>query len=133
VAEVCQDLGIRLIAYSPLALGLLGRPPGPLPPLPPGPRGLLFRRLWPRLQPLLEGIAAIGRERNAPAAAVALNWCRAHGALPIPGLRRAEQAEVAAAALRWRMAENEREELDRLSRACIATGARMPANPFLSD
>jgi pyridoxine 4-dehydrogenase len=133
VAEVCRELGLSLIAYSPLALGLLGRPPGAMPEPPAGPRGVLFRRLWPRLQPLLEGIQAIGRERNAEPAAVALNWCRAHGALPIPGLRRVDQAEAAAAALTWRMDQNERQELDALSRLCVNAGARMPANPFLSD
>ncbi len=133
VAEVCRELGLTLIAYSPLALGLLGRAPGAMPAPPAGPRGLLFRRLWPRLQPLLEGIHAIARDRNAEPAAVALNWCRAHGALPIPGLRSVDQAEAAAAALSWRMDDNERLELDALSRRCVNAGARMPANPFLSD
>jgi pyridoxine 4-dehydrogenase len=133
VAEVCRELGLTLIAYSPLALGLLGRAPGAMSAPPAGPRGLLFRRLWPHLQPLLEGIQAIARERNAAPAAVALNWCRAHGALPIPGLRRVDQAEAAAAALSWRMGENERLELDALSRRCVKAGAGMPANPFLSD
>lgn len=28
VSSVCRELGIELLAYSPLALGLLGRPPG---------------------------------------------------------------------------------------------------------
>jgi hypothetical protein len=48
-------------------------------------------------------------------------------------LRRVDQAEAAAAALGWRLEENERQELDRLSRLCMEAGARMPANPFLSD
>ena len=64
---------------------------------------------------------------------MALNWCRSHGALPIPGLRRVDQAEAAAAALGWCLEENERQELDRLSLLCAEAGARMPANPFLSD
>jgi pyridoxine 4-dehydrogenase len=131
--EVCQELGIRLIAYSPLALGLLGREPGPQPPATAGLRGVLFRRLWSPLQPLLEGLRTIAAARGAEPAAVALNWCRAHGAMPIPGLRRPEQAESAAAALAWRLEANERQELDRLARACCKAGARMPANPFLSD
>ena len=133
VAEVCRELGIALIAYSPLALGLLARGPGGSPPAPAGPRGVLFRRLWPRLQPLLEAMQAIATARGAEPAAVALNWCRAHGALPIPGLRRVDQAEAAAAALGWGLEENERQELDRLSLQCAEAGARMPANPFLSD
>jgi pyridoxine 4-dehydrogenase len=132
VAEVCRDLDIQLIAYSPLALGLLGRPPGPLPPLSPGPRGLLFRRLWPALQPLLAALQEIAAARRVDQAAVALNWCRAHGAMPIPGLRQGCQAERAAAALAWGLEEGERQELDRLAQRCSQAGARMPANPFQS-
>lgn len=133
VAEVCRELGIALIAYSPLALGLLGRPAGPLTEPPPGPRGIWFRRLWPRLQPLLEGLERVAAARGAEPAEVALNWCRAHGAMPIPGMRRVDHAEAAAAALAWRLGEDERSHLDALSRACGDTGARMPGNPFVSD
>jgi pyridoxine 4-dehydrogenase len=133
VAEVCRELGIELIGYSPLALGLLARAPGSAPAAQPaGPRGLLFRRLWPRLQPLLEGLQEIALARGVDQAAVALNWCRAHGAMPIPGLRKVLQVERVAAALHWRLEEGERQELDRLSRHCWEQGARMPANPFQS-
>jgi pyridoxine 4-dehydrogenase len=61
--------------------------------------------------------------------AVALNWCRAHGAMPIPGLRTPPQVDGACAALSWQLAECERLELDRLA---LATARRMPANPFQS-
>jgi pyridoxine 4-dehydrogenase len=62
-------------------------------------------------------------------AAVAINWCRAHGALPLVGMRRVEQAEMAAAAAGWCLGEEEREELDQAARQ---GRARMPANPFQS-
>ena len=95
------------------------------------------------------GLASIDRKADEPAllqlaqqrgwplrcfdaaslAAVALNWCRAHGALPIPGLRKPAQAEAAAAALAWQLTPVERQELDRLA---FASEARMPANPFQS-
>jgi pyridoxine 4-dehydrogenase len=127
VAEVCRELGIELIAYSPLALGLLARGGDQEPPA--GPRGALFRRLRPQLAPLIAVMEAIARPRSAPLAAVALNWCRAHGAMPIPGLRRPSQAELAAQALSWQLEPAEREELDRLARALPR---RMPANPFAS-
>ncbi|MFM7268174.1 MAG: aldo/keto reductase [Cyanobium sp.] len=127
LAQRCRELGIELIAYSPLALGVLCRPPGPLPPLPSGPRGLLFRRLWPGIQPLLTAMAAIADSRGATQAEVALNWCRGHGAMPIPGIRSVAQAKTAAAALGWSL---EPDELSLLDRVALEGRARMPANPF---
>lgn len=129
VAPVCRELGIELLAYSPLALGLLGRPPGEGQGLPPGPRGLLFRRLQPRIQPLLQTMERIARAHDAPMVAVAINWCRAHGALPLVGLRRVDQAEAAAAATSWCLDDGERRDLDRVAQRCEG---RMPANPFQS-
>jgi pyridoxine 4-dehydrogenase len=72
----------------------------------------------------------IAASRDASLAAVALNWCRAHGALPIPGLRRPEQVEQAAAALAWNLSEEERRRLDDLA---LGLDVGMPANPFQSD
>lgn len=129
VAEVCRELGVELIAYSPLALGLLARP-DPARALPvSGPRRWLFQRLAPALPPLLALMAEIGASRGAPLAAVALNWCRAHGARPIPGLRRPAQVDVVAQALNWQLEASERQALDRQA---AAVGAAMPANPFQS-
>jgi pyridoxine 4-dehydrogenase len=129
--DVCRELGVELIAYSPMALGLLTRMPGTEPSLPSGPRRWLFRRLWRDLQPLLEAMAQIAARRDASPAAVALNWCRAHGAMPIAGLRSVAQADAAADALAWSLEIGERELLDQLALA-LPTGARMPANPFQS-
>jgi pyridoxine 4-dehydrogenase len=71
----------------------------------------------------------IAEPNGASIAAVALNWCRSHGAMPIPGLRRALQVEDAMACLAWRLEPAEREELDVLALACPV---RMLANPFQS-
>jgi pyridoxine 4-dehydrogenase len=131
VAEVCQELGIELIAYSPLALGLLSRSEtidatAPLT----GARRSLFRRLEPQLPPLRRLMGEIAQGKAGGLAAVALNWCRAHGAMPIAGLRNVGQVEATAAALRWTMSAEERAALDQLS---FPNGApRMPANPFQS-
>nr|WP_216904994.1 aldo/keto reductase [Synechococcus sp. CCY 9618] len=129
VASVCRELDIDLLAYSPLALGLLTQPPGAGGHRPAGPRGLLFDRLRPGIQPLLKVIERIAQARGAPMAAVAINWCRAHGALPLVGMRREAQAEEAAAAAGWCLAEEERQELDRMA---LQGRSRMPANPFQS-
>ena len=130
VAEVCRELGITLIAYSPLALGLLSREANDPRPVPKGPRGALFRRLEPQLQPLRQAMAELAQGRPGGQAAVALNWCRAHGALPIPGLRNPNQVDRAAEALSWSLSPQERRDLDAL--AFAAAAPRMPANPFQS-
>ena len=125
VAEVCRELGIELIAYSPLALGLLAgsRPQTAA-------RRSLFRRLEPQLGPLHRTMDAIGASRPGGRAAVALNWCRAHGAMPIPGLRTPEQVEATASALGWRLSADECQTLD--AHAQHPGAPRMPANPFQS-
>jgi pyridoxine 4-dehydrogenase len=91
-------------------------------------RGLLAR-LLPGSQALREHMAAIAAAHGVSQAQVALNWCRAHGAMPLPGLRRVAQAQDAVAALQWELSEAERCRLDELALAC---SSRMPANPFMS-
>ncbi|MEB3259228.1 MAG: aldo/keto reductase [Cyanobacteriota bacterium] len=132
VAEVCRELGVELLAYSPLALGWLARTPGgerPLP-LPSGPRGWLFQRLERGAAPLREALHRVAVRRQESTAAVALNWCRAHGATPIAGVRRPSQVDQVARALSWTLTQDERDALDQVA---LANLARMPANPFQSS
>jgi pyridoxine 4-dehydrogenase len=129
LAQVCQELDVELLAYSPLALGILAIPPGVKGTTSTLLRSRLFQRLLPASEDLRSVMAEIAAQRSASLAQVALNWCRAHGACPIPGLRRPVQAHDAAKALLWSMSENERQSLDQLSQQ---TFARMPANPFQS-
>lgn len=127
--DTCRELGIELLAYSPLALGLLARRAGEGRQELTGTRRALFTRLGPGLSQLLAEMERIAEPRGASLAAVALNWCRAHGAMPIPGLRKPAQVADAQAALGWQLELAEREALDRLA---LALPARMPANPFQS-
>lgn len=110
--ETCQELGIRVIAYSPLALGLLTGKYGGDRPLPPGPRGALFRQLLPQMQPLLEVLGAIAQERQKTISQVALNWCMAKGTIPIPGAKTLAQAEENIGALGWSLDGGEVAALD---------------------
>ncbi len=127
--HTCAELGIELLAYSPLALGVLAVPPGDNPPPCTRLRAGLFQRLLPSSLGLRQEMAAIAETHSASMAQVALNWCRAHGAMPLPGLRRVAQAQDAVAALRWELSPDERGRLDGLA---LATSSRMPANPFMS-
>ena len=122
-------MGIDLLAYSPLALGVLAVAPGATPPACTPLRSRLFRRLLPASDSLRQCMASIAADRQVSQVQVALNWCRSHGAMPLPGLRRVHQARDAVAALAWMLSDGEREELDALA---LAGRTRMPANPFMS-
>lgn len=127
--ELCDELGIRLIAYSPLALGLLTGKYSAQGPFPPGLRGLLFRQLLPKIQPLLEVLGAIAAHRQKTSAQVALNWCICKGTLPIPGAKTLVQAQQNIGALGWRLDAGELEALDR---AAARSDGRMVQNNFQS-
>jgi aryl-alcohol dehydrogenase-like predicted oxidoreductase len=109
----CRELDVRLIAYSPLAQGLLTGKYSPENP----PAGFARRRqqtpLLARIQPLVDRMRSIGEahEGKTPAQ-VALNWTICKGSLPIPGARNARQASQNAGATGWRLTADEVAALD---------------------
>ena len=111
----CNELGIRLIAYSPLEMGLLTGKYGPENP-PPGNRGLRYLNVISRIAPLLKLMTTIGQDHGGKFnSQVALNWVIRKGALPIPGAKNAEQALQNAGALGWELTEDEVAKLDAAS------------------
>lgn len=111
--KLCRELGVTLIAYSPLAKGLLTGKYTPQT-RPPGLRSYLFRRArLGRIQPLIQLLREIGKAHDGKSPAqVALNWVMNKGAVPIPGAKNAKQAQENAAGLGWRLAEAEIAALD---------------------
>jgi aryl-alcohol dehydrogenase-like predicted oxidoreductase len=111
----CKELGIRLIAYSPLEKGLLtGKYSANN--LPPGSRARTYANLIDRIQPLLRLITQIGQDHGGKSnAQVALNWLICKGALPIPGAKNAAQAQENAGALGWRLTDAEVARLEEAS------------------
>jgi aryl-alcohol dehydrogenase-like predicted oxidoreductase len=112
----CQELGTRVIAYSPLGMGLLTGKYTPENP-PSGIRGGRYnRRFLERMNPLLTLMKRIGSDHAGKTPAqVALNWVIRKGALPIPGAKNASQAEQNAGALGWQLSEDEVAALDEAS------------------
>jgi len=113
IKETCDELGIKLIAYSPLCLGILTGKYSDRSTYPKGLRGLLFKRLVPEAKPLLDCVSAIAESRKKTMAQVAINWCIAKGAIPIPGAKNIKQAQDNIAAKDWLLDAGEIEELDR--------------------
>ncbi len=111
----CKELGIRLIAYSPLEKGLLSGKYSPTNP-PPGSRGGTYAGMIPRIQPLIKTLTEIGQDHGGKSnVQVALNWVIYKGALPIPGAKNPEQAQQNAGALGWRLTDAEVAKLDEVS------------------
>lgn len=116
LVEYCHREGIKIIAYSPLAMGVLtgkyssGNPP----------RGVRASRyssaLLDRIQPLLRTMIRIGNERDGKTAGqVALNWIMRKNAVPIPGAKNVNQMEQNLGALGWQLDDDEMALLDEIS------------------
>jgi aryl-alcohol dehydrogenase-like predicted oxidoreductase len=123
VLETAQDLGITIIAYTPLASGLLTgkyhRQPQLLKTKPLYWRGRIKRSLG-KSRPIVEALERIGTAHGVTAGQVALNWvihARGDIVVAIPGVTSARQAAENAAAMRFRLSEGEMGELDEVSRA----------------
>jgi aryl-alcohol dehydrogenase-like predicted oxidoreductase len=111
----CKELGIRVIASSPLEMGLLTGKYGVHKP-PPGNRGLRYANVISRIGPLLQLMTQIGQDHGGKSnAQVALNWLMAKGALPIPGAKNLKQAVENAGTLGWALTAEEVATLDAAS------------------
>ncbi|XWS61395.1 hypothetical protein CRYUN_Cryun07bG0122500 [Craigia yunnanensis] len=111
IKNICNSLGIRMISYSPLGLGMLTGKYTPSR-LPRGPRGLLFKQILPGLEPLLVSLREIAKKRSKTIPQVAINWCISKGTIPIPGVKTMKQAEENLGALGWHLSSNELLQLD---------------------
>ncbi len=111
----CKELGVRMIAYSPLEMGMLTGKYSPKH-LPPGTRGGQYASILGKIQPLLQLMTEIGREHEGRSnAQVAINWVICKGALAIPGAKNAEQAQQNAGGAGWRLTDDEIARLDEMS------------------
>lgn len=107
----CKELGIRFIAYSPLAQGLLtGKYSADNPP--PGVRGSNYAEALKKLPPIINALRQVAQNHGKTVAQAALNWVICKGAMPIPGAKNAKQAEDNAGGAGWRMSDDEVALLD---------------------
>ena len=106
VLATARDLGVTILAYSPLAQGLLtGKYNVSNPPT--GARSMDKRFQaagLQQLQPVLAKLNELGEKYTKTPAQVALNWliCQP-GVIPIPGIKSAAQVEQNAGALGWEL------------------------------
>ncbi len=113
--QACNEHGIKIIAYSPLAKGLLtGKYTVENPP--PGRRASGARAALAKIPPLLDRMKAMGEAHGGKTLAqVAINWTICKGTLPIPGAKNATQVQQNAGSIGWRLTDDEVAELDQIS------------------
>jgi len=114
--KYCFDNGIKVIAYSPLAMGILSGKYTPDNP-PKGARATQYSRdFLSRIQPLIKELKIIGQDHDGKTASqVALNWTICKNTLPIPGAKNARQAAENCGSTGWKLSEKEMERLDQVS------------------
>ena len=121
VLDACRELGITMIAYSPLGGGLLtgkysaqNRPSG------------FFRRVLPQysrkvldaIQPVIKLLREIGDRYSKTASQVAIRWLIENPiVLPIPGAKNGRQAVENAGALSFSLTSEEIKMLDQATLA----------------
>lgn len=116
--KVCEELGIKVLAYFPLANGLLaGKYSVDTPPS--FPKSLTMKKYYEDAEPVLKIMRRIAAEKNKTVAQVAINWVMMKGAIPIPGARSSEMAKDNFGSMGWALSP---EEVDELEGASLKSG-----------
>lgn len=123
VLETAQELGVTIVAYTPLASGLLTgkyhKDPDLLRKAPFFRRRMMGRSL-DGARPLIELLEEISARHEATPAQVALSWLihfKGDTVVTIPGATKVKQAEENAAAMKLRLTDEEMARLDKASSA----------------
>lgn len=133
VLPVCRDLGVSLVAYSPLGRGMLTGAIAKADDLAEGD----FRRMNPRFQAenmdanqhLVDKVRALAAAKGCKAGQVALAWLLAQGSdiLPIPGTKRIAYLEDNVGAAATALSADEVAQLNAALPPGAASGERYPS------
>jgi aryl-alcohol dehydrogenase-like predicted oxidoreductase len=133
VLDTCRELGITLVAFSPLGRGFLTGELRDVAALPPKDIRLAMPRFqgehFARNLNLLDGLAAIAREQRMTMAQVVLAWLMTRGdnIVPIPGTTRLDHLEENARGSDIRLDAPTITRLDELVNPRTVSGARYNA------
>lgn len=130
--DVCRELGIGFVAYSPLGRGFLTGQIKSIDDLAEDD----YRRHAPRFQgenfnknlELVSRIGEIAREKGCTPAQLALAWVLAQGddVVPIPGTKRRKYVEENAGALEVLITPEDLKRIDEVAPRGVAAGTRYP-------
>ncbi|MBV6623555.1 MAG: aldo/keto reductase [Rivularia sp. (in: Bacteria)] len=121
IIATAKRLGVKILAYSPLAQGLLtGKYSLDSNTNPTGARSIdprFNKDNLRKIEPVISLLRNIGEKYNRTPAQVALNWLIAQGnVIPISGVKTAEQVTQNAGAVDWKLNDDEVNSLNEISR-----------------
>jgi len=121
ITDTAKQLGVTLLAYSPLAQGrLTGKYRPDSNQKPTGARAFdpqFSQAGLQKIEPVVSMLRQIGDLRDRTPAQVALNWLIAQGnVVAIAGAKTAQQVQQNAGALGWRLTDDEIAKLEQVSR-----------------
>lgn len=124
ILKTARELGITILAYSPLAMGLLtGKYTPEKYTKPVGGRQLdprFSREGLEKLAPVIGLLKEIGEKYDKTPAQVSLNWLMSQGnVIPIPGAKNTNQVRQNAGALGWKLSDEEVQQIDQATRAYL--------------
>ncbi len=132
IVPACRDLGIGVVAYSPLGRGFLSGAIRSLDDLAEDD----WRRFMPRFQgenfgknlELVDRVEEMAKKKGCTPAQLALAWVLAQGSdvVPIPGTRRRSRLEENAGAAGIALTDDDLAEIDEVIPKDMAAGTRYP-------
>jgi len=130
--DVCKELRISFVAYSPIGRGFLS---GSFKHIDQFPEGDV-RKIFPRFQTenldqnyiIVEQLEKIAKEKNCTTAQLAIAWLLAkdESIIPIPGTKRRKYLEENAASVDIELTPSEMQKLEEAAPASIVKGSRYP-------
>lgn len=133
ILSTCRELGIAVIAYSPVGRGILT---GQIQSATDFPE-TDFRRMlpkyteenFPKIQELVQGLKHVGNAHDSTPAQVALAWILAQGPdiIPIPGTKSIKYLEENTGSANLRLTDEEIKAIKQLINRTEIPGTRYPA------
>lgn len=133
IVPTCRELGIKIVAYSPLGRGFLA---GQFHDLQNSMDSMDWRNSLPRLQPgnvesnqlIVEGLERIAQRKQCTVGQLSLAWLHAQGedVIPIPGTSSIDHLHENLAARDISLTEEELNEINNLLNSHEVKGTRYP-------
>lgn len=115
----CKELGVQVLAYYPMAMGLLTDKLSPNKMMATSKGRDMVKYLVGGkgvpsggVEPLLEVMREVAQTREKTVAQVALNWIICQGAIPIGGATKLQHVEDNVGAMGWRLTEGEMAKME---------------------